>query len=75
MFCNTGIVLFLYYEFFSHPIFWGGTASLVSSEETSLYTNRVVTNMDNFISICMKVKVTWHMTKYAAPHSEFVLCI
>ncbi len=23
VFCNIGIVLFLYYEFFSHPIFWG----------------------------------------------------
>ncbi len=36
LFCNICVTLFLYYSFFSKPIFWGGTASLASSDETPL---------------------------------------
>ncbi len=36
IFSKICVILFLYYKYFSHPIFWGGSGSLSSSEEMPL---------------------------------------
>ncbi len=61
MFCNICIVLFLYYTFFSHPIFWG--VSLASSEETPLYVLQYIQGrflrggICTYIYICIYVYI------------------